>query len=94
MTVRPQPALLQGSTGLTLMSVAAPSTPPEAAGMAADVQTWRCAAALSLGAPERVARRFGKTGVAEFQGQADVAATAAGRPVGAVPATVARDLAH
>jgi hypothetical protein len=72
------------------MSVAAPSTPPEAAGM----QTWRCAAALSLGAPERVARRFGETGVAEFQGQADVAATAAGRPVGAVPATVARDLAH
>ena len=94
MTVRPQPALLQGSKGLTLMSVAAPSTAPEAAGMAADVQTWRCAAALSLGTPRKRGQAFWRNRGGRVPRQADVAATAAGRPVGAVPATVARDLAH
>lgn len=51
------------------MSVAASSTPPDAASMAAAVHAWRCAAALGLGAPDAIAQRFGETGLAEFSGK-------------------------
>lgn len=51
------------------MNVSASSTLSASGDTTTAVHAWRCAAALGLGAPESVARHFGETGVAEFNGR-------------------------